>query len=129
LGRQSFITAVAVSGDGRWVATGGDDGKVWLWDREHLETPPLTWLGHESSVNSIAVSQDGRWLMAGQSDGTLMVGAIRVADLKAKACKSAARNLSGAEWQIYLGGEPYHETCPGLHRPDVNDAISQHNGR
>jgi hypothetical protein len=58
-----------------------------------------------------------------------MVGAIRVADLKAKACKSAARNLSGAEWQIYLGGEPYHETCPGLHRPDVNDAISQHNGR
>ena len=73
--------------------------------------PPLTGLGHESSVNSIAVSEDGQWLIAGQSDGTLMVGAIRVADLKAKACKSAARNLSGAEWQIYLGAEPY-QTCP-----------------
>ena len=80
---------------------------MWLWNREHLEATPMSF-----SVNSIAVSEDGQWLIAGQSDGTLMVGAIRVADLKAKACKSAARNLSGAKWQIYLGGEPYHETCP-----------------
>jgi len=78
------------------------------------------WAGHELSVNSMSLSRDGRWLVAGQGDGTLWVGAIDAADLKSKACKFAARNLSGAEWQLYLSDENYRETCPGQLRPDAN---------
>ena len=102
LGRQSFITSVAVSGDGHWVATGGDDGRLWVWNREHPEIPPLMWVGHELSVNSMALSRDGRWLVAGQGDGTLWVGAIDAADLKSKACKFAARNLAGPSGSFIL---------------------------
>jgi WD40 domain-containing protein len=120
-GRQALITSIATSGDGRWVGSGGDNGTVWVWDRKHLEVPPLMWRGHETSINGLALSRDGRWLISGQGDGTLWIGMISAADLKAKACKFAGRNLSGAEWQLYLGDEPYRATCPGQLRPDKSD--------
>jgi WD40 repeat protein len=121
---QSFLTSVAVSGDGLWVASGGDDGTVFLWNREHPKASPLMWRGHEISVNSVAVSRDGRWIIVGQGDGTLLTAAVRASDLKAKACKLAARNLSGTEWQLYLGDEPYRETCPGQLRPDKVEGLT-----
>jgi hypothetical protein len=116
-----LITSVAVSSDGRWVASGGDDGTVWLWHREDPQTAPLMWRVREASVNGLALSRDGRWLIAGQGDGTLWVGMVSATDLKAAACKFAARNLSGAEWQLYIGDEPYREICPGQLRPDKSE--------
>jgi WD40 repeat protein len=39
------VTGVAVSGDGRWVVSGGDDGTIWIQDREHPQAAPQGWQG------------------------------------------------------------------------------------
>jgi hypothetical protein len=91
---------------------------VLIWHREDPKTAPFVLQGHEASVNGVALSREGRWLISGQGDGTLWIGTMSATDLQAKACKFAARNLSGAEWQLYLSDEPYRETCPGQPRPD-----------
>ena len=40
------------------------------------------------------------------------------ADLVHAACAEAGRNLTHAEWALYVGPEPYELTCPGLPPPD-----------
>lgn len=53
------VTGVALSADGRWLATAGDygDKTCRIWDRETGECRILQ--GH---VTSVAISSDGRWV-------------------------------------------------------------------
>jgi WD40 repeat protein len=56
---KSRITALACSPDGLWVATGSEDGMVYLWDWETQEiAPPAIQVG--SAVRQIAFGADGR---------------------------------------------------------------------
>jgi hypothetical protein len=49
----------------------------------------------------------------------------RRADLLAAACQRATRNLTWQEWQQYLPGEPYRQTCPHLPvHPSVPPGVS-----
>jgi hypothetical protein len=38
----------------------------------------------------------------------------RPEDLITEACARLTRNLARAEWEQYLGDEPYRATCPNL---------------
>ncbi len=49
-GHRGLVRAVAVSPDGRWIASGGDDGTVRLWPMPDLEKPPLHTLPHEELI-------------------------------------------------------------------------------
>ena len=42
-GEQSWASGVSVSDDGRWIASGGPDGAVRVWDREHPDAEPVVW--------------------------------------------------------------------------------------
>ena len=63
------LGGLAYSPDGRWVAVGALDHKVWLVDTQtgEVASPALT--GLESEVLSLAFSPDGRYLAGGDDFG------------------------------------------------------------
>ena len=71
LGRHdSWVNAVTVLADGR-VVTGGDDGRVLIWDPAAPEVGPAE-LGHDSWVNAVAVLADGRVVTGGRDRRVLI---------------------------------------------------------
>lgn len=64
--------AVAFSPDGRWVASGGKDNRLKIWDaRTGLELRTLT--GEPEWIESITFHPQGRWLAAGGRNGVIKV--------------------------------------------------------
>jgi WD40 repeat protein len=82
-GHQHFIQTIAVSPDGRRVASGSYDGVLKVWDLE-AERELLSWVGHESSPAAMAISDDGRRLLTASGDCRLIVWDIRTGELVAR---------------------------------------------
>jgi WD40 repeat protein len=70
LGHRKSVTAVAISPDSHWLATGSDDGTIRLWDLASKSLamgplkPPQKPRGPRTTryVQQISLSADGRWL-------------------------------------------------------------------
>jgi WD40 repeat protein len=66
------VKAVAVAPDGSWLAIGGDDGTVRIWDQATGEERAVL-TGHSGAVRTVAVAPDGSWLATGGADGTVRI--------------------------------------------------------
>ncbi|MBI3466363.1 MAG: hypothetical protein HY000_25405, partial [Planctomycetes bacterium] len=69
---DSPVQAMAVSVDGRLMATGGTEHTIWLWD---LATGAARNVlrGHSDAVNALQFTTDGAQLVSGSADKTLRV--------------------------------------------------------
>ncbi len=82
------LRCLAMSPDGKWLASGGEDGVVQLWDVAGAK-PGAKLADHKDWVLCLAVSPDGKQLASGAIDGTIrlwdVAGGKKVADLPFKA--------------------------------------------
>ncbi|ONH59074.1 hypothetical protein CcI49_18180 [Frankia sp. CcI49] len=64
------VRAVAVSPNGRTVATGSETGTVTWWDADHQRRAGATASDQRDAIQALAFSPDGRTLASGSLDGT-----------------------------------------------------------
>jgi WD40 repeat protein len=74
------VSAMALSHDGRWFASGIADGSVRLWD---LDSGQWSWQTrhHKAKVTAVAFSPDGRMLATGAEDGRVNLVATEDGEL------------------------------------------------
>ena len=103
-GHENNITCLAVSPDGRWLATGSVDNTARLWDLQANDPAASAKVlrGHERFITCLAISPDGRWLATGSLDST-----ARLWDLRSEDPAANPRILRGHEdWISYLAITP-----------------------
>jgi len=66
----NHASAVAFSADGKWLATGGKDNAVKVWD-VYTRLVRQTLSGHTARVNAVAFSPDGKRLASAGKDRTV----------------------------------------------------------
>jgi len=60
------VNAIALSPDGRWVASGSADGTARVWQVRTGQE--VACVEHSGSVNTVAFSADGRWVVSGSGE-------------------------------------------------------------
>ncbi|MEV5358052.1 NB-ARC domain-containing protein [Streptomyces sp. NPDC052693] len=71
-GHTDWVTSVAISPDGTWLATTSHDTTTRIWDRA-TGTCTATLTGHTNRVYSVAISPDGTWLATTSHDRTVRI--------------------------------------------------------
>ena len=66
------VNSIAFDPTGRWLASGGDDKTVTIWDFNAMRIA-LQLRGHTNSVMSVAFSPDGKFVASGSKDQTVRV--------------------------------------------------------
>lgn len=71
-GHTNVISSVAVSRDGKTIASSGDDRNIKLWNLS-TGTEIATLRGHTARVNVVAISPNGKILASGSDDNTIKI--------------------------------------------------------
>ena len=72
-GETTPITSVTTGPDARWLAAGGWNGSIRLWDLQSSDAIHAVRVlsGHSTGINALSISPNGRWLVSAAWDGTL----------------------------------------------------------
>jgi WD40 repeat protein len=125
-GHKDIVFGLAFSPDGKRLVSASKDKTLILWSVASGRKL-ATLQGHKAAVESVAFSPDGKLLASASDDQTVILWDVEsrktgegdLANLMAKACRTANRNLTCEEWQSYMGvDKPYRKTCEELPGPE-----------
>ena len=71
-GHSSSVFSIAESPDGKYLASGSDDGTIIIWDAESCQKLK-TLVGHSWIVESVCFSPDGKYLASGSVEDTVII--------------------------------------------------------
>ncbi|MCL4254434.1 MAG: TIR domain-containing protein, partial [Anaerolineae bacterium] len=71
-GHINRVRAVTFSPDGAFIASGGADGRIVIWNVENL-TQQARWDAHTDGVNTLIFDKDGRFLLSGGENGQIIL--------------------------------------------------------
>jgi WD40 repeat protein len=66
------VNSIALSPDGKWLATGSYDKTAKIWDTKSGKIA-MIFAGHQEPILSVAFSPDGKWLATGSRDKTAKI--------------------------------------------------------
>jgi WD40 repeat protein len=116
-GHVGPIDQIVFSHSGKFMATCSKDKTVRLWNLDNLSEYPLVLDDHGDWVWSAAFTHDDRQLLVGLHGIaiTLKSWPTDVDALSKSLCGYVSRNLTRAEWELYVGNHlPYEQTCPNI---------------
>lgn len=119
-GHEEEIINLAFSPNGSWLATGGADDTVRLWDMASILSGESSETGvilgqHDGDVFQLAFDSSGATLATAGEDNTIRLWPLSLDVLQDLACAQADRNLDQDEWSAAFGRDvPYRQTCPNL---------------
>lgn len=99
--------------DGSRIVTVNQYGTARVWRAE--DGTELTRLGgHSGPVRDAVWNGAGTHIVTASDNGTARVQPVDIKDFLHWACVRAGRNMTEAEWRLYMEDEPYRKTCPDL---------------
>jgi WD40 repeat protein len=67
---NNWVNSVAISSDGQYIISAGEDETVRLWDFQGNQIGQ-PFRGHQGAIYSIVISSDGQYIVSGGFDGTV----------------------------------------------------------
>ena len=100
-GHTGPVNAVAIAPDGAWLATGGDDRTVRVWDAGTGRERAVL-IGHTGPVNAVAIAPDGTWLATGSHDETVRVWDAGTGRERERAVRTSRRERVHGLYKVYV---------------------------
>jgi len=79
-GHNAYITSIAISRDGKYIASGALDGSMIFWNINN-DYSPLPLAGHADAIENLTFSPDDKWLITDGDDAAMRIWEVPTGNL------------------------------------------------